>query len=202
MPPLVCVVAFRPRMDPRQYPDKIKRRRGTGNRKSGNRVKVEDAQKALYLADRAAFVREQILAGKGYKLIAEELGVSISIVHQDHHACLIARKAEKVEELRAQYNARYEAIIDGHLEYAVSGNVKSAEIVLKATALAAKLNGAEMPQKLEVAGKNGGPIVLSLDEIAAARAAVEANDDLRQSVAEHTQFARPRLPTTGNRLPV
>lgn len=149
-------------MDPRDYPEKIKQRRGPGGPNGKRRTKpnANDKGKQAYLADRAGYVVEQILQAKKYREIAEELGISISGVHADFERAMLAKKAKNVDELRDLYSARYEGIIAAHYGPALAGDHRSGELVLKATAAAARLNGAEAPQKHELSGPAGQPIAI------------------------------------------
>lgn len=142
-------------MDPRDYPEKVRKSKASPSVHHSRKGPAANIKQA-YLDDRAAYVREQVLQGKTMKTIAEELGVSIGKVHKDFHDSCAAVRCENVEEARALYNSRYEAVIAGHLDKAIAGDARSAEVVIKATAAAARLHGAEAPIKL--AGADGGPI--------------------------------------------
>jgi hypothetical protein len=132
-------------MDPRDYPDEIKRRRGKGNRR---RTEQKDLQKRAYIADRRGYVREAILAGKNESEIARELGISHVQVRKDYEASLAETACKNVEELRAKLNVRYDAIVESHMGRI--GDPKSADVVIKASVAQARLNGADAPEVKDI----------------------------------------------------
>lgn len=154
-------------MDPRDYPEKVRRSKAPPN---AHRVtKPSCAQKQAYIDDMARAVRRlHGLEGKPFAEVAKELGISIERAHHAFWRSCEQARNENVAEVRTRCNANYEAIIAAHMPAAMDGNAKSAEVVLKATANMARLNGAEAPIKL--AGADGGPIEVtevSADELLA-----------------------------------
>lgn len=81
-------------------------------------------------------------AGKGFREIAREIGVSLGQAYADVDAALAELedlKREKAERVLELDLARIDGIIEGHYEAAKTGDEKSANVVLKALERRARL---------------------------------------------------------------
>lgn len=136
-------------MDPRDYPEKVRRSKAPPN---AHRVtKPSCAQKQAYIDDMARAVRRlHGLEGKPFAEVAKELGISIERAHHAFWRSCEQARNENVAEVRARGNANYEAIIATHMPLAMAGNVKSGQLVVDTTAKMMRLNGAEAPEVKDI----------------------------------------------------
>jgi DNA-binding CsgD family transcriptional regulator len=182
-------------MDPRDYSDEIKRRRGKGNRR---RTEPKDAQKQNYIRDREDYNCGQRALGRRPSELARELGISEVQVRLDIKNALARIGVDNAQELRAVEHerlerrvargeasiARLDAIIVEFEAQAKAGDPDAADIVVKAEQAKTKVDnglrqngeslrklfGLDAPTKTELTGKDGGPI----DVVATPEAAREA----------------------------
>jgi hypothetical protein len=112
----------------------------------------------VYRAERRDQVIDLRVAGLTYRAIAQKLNVSLAVVHGDFDRAVRERPTEGIEQLRATADEILRAVLEGHVERARAGDDKSAHVVIKAVATHAKIFGYEAPQKVEMTGKDGGPI--------------------------------------------
>lgn len=170
-------------MDPRDYPEEIKRRRGRGNRHPVREDRLAD----MYRDDRRTGV------GHAYYIlclpvcdIAKEFGISVATALRDVEAYRETNKAKDAPALRAKADADIAAVIAGHMEKARAGDAESGRLVLQAYATHAKILGYEAPT--QVTGKDGGPIEVShvtADEILA-RISRIAGENAGSGASENT----------------
>jgi hypothetical protein len=129
-------------------------RRGAGRRQPNAKDDAADVARV----DRRSEALRLRVSGHSFRAIARLLGVSVRQAHVDFQQAVAERPLENVEELRAMGNEALEAVLEGHLSAARKGDDKSAQVVIKAVAQHAKINGYEAPKKLEMTGKDGGPL--------------------------------------------
>jgi hypothetical protein len=129
-------------------------RRGPGRRKPNG-------------ADRAAEVVRQerrtealrlCVGGLTMRAIGKRLGISHTQAEDDVRRALEEHGQQTRDQLRALTNLALDAVLEGHLEKARSGDGESARVVVLAVKQHARQNGYEAPKVLEVSGPGGGPI--------------------------------------------
>jgi hypothetical protein len=136
-------------------------KRAAGGRRRNQRTAKDDAAESKWAVRREECVR---LRSSGYtwSQVAKRLGYcDPGNAYRDFKKAVLERPAEAVDEMRARSNEALDVVMSGHLEKARNGDARSADVVIKAIAQHARLNGYEAPQKHELAGKDGGPIVTS-----------------------------------------
>lgn len=153
----------------------VKRRRGMGNR---TRANAKDHAAAAEREDRRAKAVRLRIHGLNIREIAAQLGIGHSQAHEDVTRGLAERGEHTRDELRQLSNGVLDAVVQGHLQRAKLGQVQSAQVVVKAVAVHARINGYEAPKLVEVAGKDGGPIQTSvtLEELTSAMATAVRNE--------------------------
>lgn len=171
---------------PPDKPQKPVRPRGLGRKRKnpGALRAYEAAEKARI--DRRAQVFSMRCQGLYFRDIAEKLNLSLAQCHEDFEKGRQQYSFESVEQERALFNARMDLnharlnadiarlqeIIQKHRELGEGGHIGSARIVVEAVNCRAgimaeqrqiaiarlKMNGGDAPSKVEIAGKDGGPI--------------------------------------------
>lgn len=135
-------------MDPREYPEKVRKSKASPN--AHRATSPKGGPKAVYLADLDEAILDGIRQGKTQLRLSQELGVTASTVSERLHALLHAKRSKNVEEVREICDRRLEIVIESHMDKAIAGEVRSAELIVKATVAKAKLHGAEAPEVRDV----------------------------------------------------
>lgn len=133
----------------------VTKRRGVGNRKHNAK---DDAAEAMRAERREKCVR---LRGAGYhwREVAQELGYCTHVeAMRDFKRAILERPHKAVDEYRAEADAVLADIIATYHKLAVQGDEKAAQVVIKAIATNARIQGFDAPQKTELTGKDGGPM--------------------------------------------
>lgn len=139
-------------MVPESEKPKVKKRRGVGNRK---RNAADDAQEARW-AERRSRCVELRHAGLSWRKIQAELGYgSHADAMKDYDRAMHEIVAPSVEQHRARANVLLDMVINGHAIQAQEGNPQSAQVVIKAVAQHAKINGYEAPKVIDVNSTSG-----------------------------------------------
>jgi transposase len=129
-------------------------RRGTGRRRpTGADTAAEVARQ-----DRRFEALRLRVSGLSNRAIGKKLGISHVQAMHDVARALEERGQETREQLRGLANGALEAVLEGHVERARGGDDKSAKVVVAAVAEHSKINGYKAPERLELAGPNGGPM--------------------------------------------
>lgn len=101
-------------------------------------------------------------AGLGYEAIGAKLGLSKSQAHRLVVAALAEAReqvAASADDLRAEEVSRLDAMLTGLWPSARNGAVSSIDRVLKVMERRARLLGLDAPEKRELTGKGGEPLV-------------------------------------------
>lgn len=141
-------------------------RRGPGKRKKNAKDFAADVQRV----DRQTQALDLRVEGLTIRAIAKKLNISVAQADRDVKQAIADRPNETADQMRARANEALEIILAGHLPaargHAGSDDVeagasseKSAQVVIKAIALHAKINGYEAAERHEVTGPGGGPIL-------------------------------------------
>lgn len=133
-------------------------RRGVGRRKPNGK----DVAATVERMDRRHEVLALTIDGLSGRAIAGQLGISHTQVQRDLKLALGERSEETSAQSRVLAKERIEAIIAANMpaargEFSLM-KLDSGKLVLNAIALDAKINGYEAPKKLEMTGKDGGPL--------------------------------------------
>jgi hypothetical protein len=101
-------------------------------------------------------------AGLGYEAIGERLGLKKSQSHRLVTRALEEARAQvtaNADELRAEELSRLDGMLQGLWPRARKGEVSAVDRVLKIAERRAKLLGLDAPEKRELFGKGGTPLV-------------------------------------------
>jgi hypothetical protein len=101
-------------------------------------------------------------AGLGYEAIGERLGLKKSQAHRLVTRALEEARAQvtaNADELRAEELSRLDGMLQGLWPRARKGEVSAVDRVLKIAERRAKLLGLDAPEKRELFGKGGTPLV-------------------------------------------
>jgi|SRR5579875_495023 len=177
-------------------------------------VNAADAAKLAYQDELEVAVCVLVYEhGMTQREAAKEVGIPLSQVNfYLHRAHRYARKqnVERVERQVAQLNAKLDLeeedlreLIEKYRDAALGGDMDAANVVIRAQhtltakhAVRLRANGLEAPQRHELTGPKGAPIVVSVADIEQALQAAASNLDA--TVAEHVDAGsgesnRPRL---------
>ena len=103
-------------------------------------------------------------SGETYQAIAEVLGYADrSAARRTYIRALQRALVEDASEMRLVENDRLDRLQLGHWEKALRGDEKAAGVVLKIMDRRAKLNGLDVPTKVEHSGPAGNPLQVVID---------------------------------------
>jgi len=126
-------------------------------------------------------VLDMKIAGGTDRSIAEAVGVSASQVNKDIKRVLAesaANNQRSSDELREMMMRRYERLFLTHWQGALRGDPKSTELCLHIMLAQRQING--LDAAIRLAGEDGGPIRVSIDELAKV---LHANDEYATQIA-------------------
>lgn len=114
-------------------------------------------------------VASALLAGAdSFTAIAEQLGVSIATISRDVKAIEAQWQAEAVQDISAAKGRdlrRTERMIGAMWTKALAGDERSAKMVLDLMQHRAKLLGLNAPEKRELTGMEGEPLVIQIQRL-------------------------------------
>lgn len=126
------------------------------------RPTTQKAGKAQDIAARRHEVFRLLRSGMRQVRIAEQLGVSEATVSIDVKLVMQDLRADTMDEAKAYQGlakARLEALYERYEEAALSGNLDAARICLGVIDRWCRVMGVDQPQRLEVTGPDGQPVV-------------------------------------------
>jgi hypothetical protein len=112
-------------------------------------------------------VLDMKVAGGTDRSIAEAVGVSPAQVNKDIKRVLAesaSTNQRSADELRELMMRRYERLFLTHWQGAIRGDAKSTELCLSILLAIRQING--LDAAIRLAGEDGGPIRVSIDELA------------------------------------
>lgn len=113
--------------------------------------------------------------GLNYREIAKALACSLANAHKLVETAIAQIPIEAAEQVRQLELARLDKMLEGLNDSANTGDPRAVLAVVKIMERRAKYLGLDAPQQHEHAGKGGGPITVTLDEISDALAVGDAN---------------------------
>jgi hypothetical protein len=126
-----------------------RKRRGRGNR----RPNAKDREAEQRWAQRQADCVRLVTAGWTFRDVAESLGYADgSNAHRDYLKAIRASPALAVKEHRQKIVDRVNLVVRGSMTKARAGSATHADMILRASALEARLVGAFAPEQLEHLG--------------------------------------------------
>ena len=132
-----------------------------------NKTKNVQQRSKLEAQLRRYRVLDMKIAGGTNRSIAEAVGVSATQVNKDIKRVLADSALENqnsADHLRELMMRRYERLFLTHWQGAVRGDSKSTELCLNILLAQRQINGLDAAIKL--AGEDGGPLRISIDELA------------------------------------
>jgi hypothetical protein len=129
-------------------------------------TKGHDARR-LRAADRRALVLDLRRSGESFRTIAERLRTPLSTVHKDYDRALSAARAlesTEAEQQRALDLLRLDRWLSRLAPFCEAGSPAHVGMALRVLERRARLLGLDAPsnQRLEVAGRDGGPIEFTI----------------------------------------
>ena len=103
----------------------------------------------------------RVKSGASYRDIARAYKVSVDTAYHDVQAIqTYFRQAtyESIEDMRQMQSERLDILLFAHMPKAKLGDLKATEMVLRIEKRRAELLGLDAPRKLEMTGKDGGPM--------------------------------------------
>ena len=155
---------------------------------STERFEVKDPKLEAEIELRRTKAIEMRVEGFSYREIAKELGVSVATAFNDVEAVIERNKQEaneNADKARRIAIQRIDVAVRGLMPDVRAGNARSAEVMAKLEERRAKLVGLDAPEKRELTGAEGAPLIASPE--AAARA-------VRELFGQHASQAEPTDP--------